>query len=268
MNETTLPPSEAGPGHNLPTEAEATFDQLQARTSTLVETANRWANERPEITNEEEAEKAGDFLDQLRKLGTDKTGAIDKARLAEQKPHTDAVDAIRERYRPVKRAVEIAAKLMKAKLTVWLNKKDAEAAEERRRADDVARKAREEAEEAKKRAEDGEGDVIGNTLRAEEAKKRAEDTDRAARRAQAGPKVSSAYGGRSKSLRSHTVVEIEDATKIPAKYLRRLCAAPYVTEALQRAVREDVAAYSQGTEDGGLVSTVPGITIRKEKVAA
>jgi Arc/MetJ family transcription regulator len=80
--------------------------------------------------------------------------------------------------------------------------------------------------------------------------------------------VASAFGGRSTSLRSRTVVEIEDATKIPAKYLRRLCARSYVTEALQRAVREDVAAYSQGTEDGGLVSTVPGIAIRKEKVAA
>lgn len=255
-------------GHNLPPEAEATFDQLQARTNALVETANRWANERPEITNGEEAEKAGDFLDQLRKLGADKTGQIDKARLAEQEPHTDKVEAIRERYRPVKRAVEIAMKLMKAKLTVWLNKKDAEAAEERRRTEEVARKAREDAATAALAAQQSEGDVVGDTLRAEEAQKRAEEADRNARRAQAGPKVASAYGGRSKSLRSRTVVEIEDATKIPAKYLRRLCAAPYVTEALQRAVREDVAAYSQGTEDGGLVSTVPGITIRKENVAA
>ena len=255
-------------GHNLPPETEATFDQLQARTNALVETANRWANERPEIANEDEAEKAGDFLAQLRKLGADKTGEIDKARLAEQKPLTDEVEAIRERYRPVKRVVEISMKLIKAKLTVWLNKKDAEAIKERRRADEIARKAREDAERAAAEAEHGEGDVIGNTLRAEEAQQHAEETDRAARRAQAGPKVASALGGRSTSLRSRTVVEIEDATKIPAKYLRHLCARDYVTEALQRAVREDVSAYSQETEDGGLVSTVPGITIRKEKVAA
>lgn len=255
-------------GHNLPTEAEATFDQLSARTSALVENANLWANERPEITNEEEAEKAGDFLDQLRKLGADKAGQLDKARLTEQQPHTERVEIIRERYRPLKRSVEIAMKLMKGKLTVWLNKKDAEAAEERRRADEVARKAREDAERAAAETEHGEGDVIGNTLRAEEAQKRAEETDKAARRAAAGPKVASAYGGRSKSLRSHTVVEIADATKIPAKYLRRLCALLYVTEALQRAVREDVAAYSRETEDGGLVSTVPGIAVRREKVAA
>ncbi|KKK66832.1 hypothetical protein LCGC14_2960140 [marine sediment metagenome] len=66
MNQTALPQSEAAPGHNLPPEVESTFDQLSARTSALVENANRWANERPIIETETDSIKGGDFLDQLR----------------------------------------------------------------------------------------------------------------------------------------------------------------------------------------------------------
>lgn len=245
-------------GHNLPPEAEATFDQLQARASALVENANRWANERPEIRNEEEAERAGDFLDQLRRLGADKNGQIDKARLAEQAPHTEAVAEIRERYGPVKRVVELSMKLMKGKLTVWLDKQEAIKEQERQRAEAEARKTQEEATRSETEVEKGTGDVIGDTLRAEQAKDRAVQADRAVRRAQAGATVASAYGGRSKSLRRRTVVEIEDATKIPAKFLRRLCANAYVTEALQRAVRADPKTYEG----------VPGISIREERSAA
>lgn len=247
------------PGNNNPPEAEAIFDQLQARTNALIENANLWANERPEITSEDEAEKAGDFLDQLRKLGIDKTGAIDKARFAEQQPHTDKVAAVREKYKPIKRSVEIAIKLMRDKLTPWLEKKRLAQEAEQRAAERAAAKARETAERAAAEAEHGEGDVIGNTMRAEEAQKQATEADKAARRAQAGPKVASAFGGRAKTLRLRMVVEIDDATKIPAKYLRRLCAQPYVTEALKRAVRDIGVADFEA---------VPGITIREERAVA
>ena len=262
MNQTALPPSEAAPGHNLPPETDATFDQLSARTSALVENANRWIEERPELGNEAEAEKAGDFLDQLRKQSRE----IEAERKARKKPHSEAATAVDSKYNPLKRPVEIAGKFIKEKLTVWLEKQDAIKEEERRAAEAVARKAQEEADRAAQEA--AEKVSVENVVAAEDAQKRAEDAQRAERRTQAGPKVASAYGGRSKSLRTRTVVEIEDATKIPAKVLRRLCARVYVTEALQRAVREDVSAYSEKTEDGGRASTVPGIIIREERSAA
>jgi hypothetical protein len=264
MNQTALPPSEAAPGHNLPPETDATFDQLSSRTTALVENANRWIEERPEIGDDDQATKAGDFLDQLRS----QIKEIEAERKTQKAPHMAAATAVDDKYNPLKRPVEIAGKFIKDKLTVWLKKQDEIKERERRAAEEVAHKAQEEADRAAAAAESPEGDAIGKAVAAEAAQKRAEETGRAAQRAAAAPKVASAYGGRSKSLRSHTVVEIEDATKIPAKYLRRLCARVYVTEALQRAVREDVSAYSTATEDGGLVSTVPGITIRKEKVAA
>ena len=265
MNQTALPQREAAPGHNLPPEVESTFDQLSARTSALVENANRWANERPIIETETDSIKGGDFLDQLRT----QIKEIEDERKARKKPHSEAATKVDAKYNPLKRPVEIAGKLIKGLLDVWLDKQREIQQALQRQAEEVARKAEAEALARLRAAEEETGgDVVGRTFAAEEAETRAKEVGRDARRAAAPPKVASAFGGRSKSQRSRTVVEIEDATKIPAKVLRRLCARVYVTEALQRAVREDVSAYSEKTEGGGLVSTVPGIIVRVERTVA
>lgn len=250
-------------GHNLPDDTEATLDALTARTNALVETADKWARERPEITSDDEARKAGDFLDQLRA----QIREIEDERKRIKQPHMDAAKAVDERYNPLKRPVEMAGQLIKGLLTKWLQRQEALKAEERRRAEEKARKEREAAEKAAREAA-AETASIAQKAAAEDAQRRAEEAEKSAKRAATGPKIASDYGRRSKSLRSRTIVEIEDATKIPAKFLRRLCAKSYVTDALERAVRDDVAAYSRETEDGGLASTVPGIVVRKEKVAA
>lgn len=241
-------------GHNRPPETDATYDQLSARTTALVENANRWIEERPEIADDAQATAAGDFRDQLRRQFKE----IETERKAQKAPHTAAATAVDTKYNALKRPVEIAGGFIKDKLTVWLTKQDAIKEQERRAAEEVARKAQEEAARAAAAAESPEGDAIGKAVAAETAQKRAEETGRAAQRAAAGPKVVSAYGGRATSLRRRTVVEIEDATKIPAKFLRRLCSNAYVTEALQRAVRADPKTYEG----------VPGISIREERSAA
>ncbi len=253
----------AGIGHNLPppVDAEARFDELHVRLNDVILNANRWAIECPTIEIEEHAEAAGDFLDQLRKLHNDKSkkGQLTDARMAEQEKPTKEIDAIRDRYAPLTRAVELASKLIRQKLDVWLEKKDAaKKAEDRRLAAEAIQK-REAAEVAAAEAEHGEGDVIGNAMRAEEAQQAAEAAEKhAERHAKARVGVASAYGGRTKTLRSRTVVIIEDATKIPAKHLKRLCAHDYVTEALCRAVKADLNAFAN----------VPGITIEKRRSVA
>jgi len=241
-------------GHNLPPQDEATFDQLTARTNALVEIAKKWAEERPEIADEDEATKGGDFLDQLRM----QLKAIEAERKTIKQPHLDAAAAVDARYNPLKRPIEICADIIKTKLTAWLKKKDEEhrakmlaAEQQRRAAEEAAKKAAAEAEQAQGAA------AIDKQLAAEEAERKAQAAAREARQAAERPKVASAYGGRAKSLRPHTVVVIEDATKIPAKYLRMLCAKAYVTEALERAVKENPRAF-QG---------VAGIKITEEKRA-
>ena len=245
-------------GDNLAPDDEALFDTLEARTNTCIENANRWANEIPEILDEEQAAAANDFLNQLRKLGTKETtkGQLRMARMAEQKPHTDNINEIQARYAPLTSAVEIAIKLIKRISDVWLDKKEEAKKKEDRRLAEEAREKREAAEKAAAEAESGEGDVVGNQMRAEEAQKDAIEADRIAKRAEkVRPSVASAYGGRATSQRRRTEVSISDVTKIPAKYLRLLCAQPYVIEQLVRAVKAEPSTFLG----------VPGIVITEER---
>ncbi len=245
-------------GDNRPPEAEALFDEISSRTSLLVENANLWVTDRGEITTEEEAVAAADYLDQLRALGTDKTGRIDKARLAEQQPFTDRLAEIRDRWKPVKRSIELCVIVIKGMLTPWHEKQDAIKDAAHRAAEQVARKAEQDALDAAAVAARGDGDVVGNRLKAEEAEDRAAKAGRDENRAAAGYKTGSNYGGRSKSLRSRTVVKIDDPSKIPVKYLRLLCGHAYVIEALERAVRSTPKRYEG----------VDGITIKTERTVS
>lgn len=245
-------------GHNEPPKDEATFDTLLARTNELIINANKWANKRPEIENDEQATLAKDFMDQLRKLGTDKSkGLLTKARMVEQEEATKEIADIRDKYRPLTRGIEICIELIRSKLTPWAIKVEEAQLKEVRRLEGIARQEREKAEAAAAEAEHGEGDVIGNQMRAEDAQEQAEEADKATQRAPTRAKIESAYGGRSTSLRTRVVVTIENVDKIPVRALRALCARPYVQEALVRAVREQADSFRD----------VPGIIISEERKA-
>jgi hypothetical protein len=222
-----------GIGDNLASADEATLDELKARTEALTDTANLWIEERPEIANEEEAEKAATFLAQLRA----QFKKIEDERSRVKAPFLAAAKAVDDRYNPLKRPVEIAANLIKDKLGVWLKRKAAIAARERLEAEAKARREREAADAAARAAEQEGQDKIRAQVAAEEAAKRAEEAEAAAAKAQAPVKVGNLYGGRSTSLRTHTVIEIVDVAKIPARTLKLLCDEPYVREALLRALR-------------------------------
>lgn len=256
MNDTTQAP---GPGHNLP-EDERAFAGLTERTDQCVETANRWLNERPELKTEDEAEKAADFLRQLRKLFNKKDGALDTARKDFNKPHEDAVKENNDRFRPLTRKVEIAMAALKKLQTVWLTKKEQELEEERRKAEAEAEAKRKAAEDAEKAAaEEQGGDVIGRQFEAEEAQRQADEADKeAARAAKARPKTGSAFGAKGISLRKREMPVIIDVTKIPARALKKLCDKPYVRDALTRALREDIE----------FARTLDGVEVREQRTAA
>lgn len=222
-----------GIGDNVPPADEANLDELKARTEALTDTANLWAKERPEITNEEEAEKAATFLAQLRA----QFKKIENERSRVKAPHLAACKAVDDRYNPLKRPIEIAANLITDKLSLWLKNKAAIAERARLEAEAKARREREAAEAAARAAEQEGQDKIRAKVAAEEAARRAEEAEAAAAKAQAPVKVGNLYGGRSTSLRTYTVIELVDVTKIPARTLKRLCDEPYVQEALLRALR-------------------------------
>lgn len=252
-----------GPGHNLPpNDPEAAFQALEARVNAMVENANRWLNERPEIKTEEEAEKAGDFMRQLRGLGSKNSGELDKARMAANKPHREAIKANDDKFNPLIRKATLCIDALRKMVTAWQVKKDAEIKEQQRKAAEEAERKRQEAEAAAKAAEEEKGgDVIGRQFEAEQKAKEAEEAQKAAKAAsQAKAKVGSAYGERSMSLRTKTIVEIHDVSKIPAAKLKKLCDRPYVREALTRALREDLE----------LARALPdeAVVVREEKYAA
>ena len=228
-----------GPGDNRPPAGEATFDQLQSRTETLVDTANKWLTERKEIANDDEATKAKTFRDQL--LTQEK--AVEAVRVAAKAPHLAASTAVDAKYNPVKVPCRLAYDLVGKLLTAWLVKKQAAADKVAREAEAKARTDREAAEAAARAAEEAAtkpgGDVVRSQMAAQQAAEEAEEAEKAAARARAPAKVSSLYGGRSSSLRTNWKIEIDDVTKIPARTLKHLCSRAYVQEALIRSLKED-----------------------------
>ena len=256
MTEGTLSPSYRD--NKPPPEAEAIFSDLSVRVGDLIKNANRWANERGEITSIDEEEAANDFVAQLRKLGGTK-GLLPTAMKAEKAKATAELREISDRFSPLTSAIAIAVTLMKEMLNPWAEKKELAAAEEKLAAESVAREARARAAQAIEEARSQKGDVVGNTMRAEHAQQEAERLEKAAARVETKAKIGSALGGRAMSLRSRWVVKIDDATKIPVRHLRGLCAFDYVQEALQRAVKEIGVDKFDG---------VPGITIHEERNVA
>lgn len=231
---------ESGIGHNRA--PESAFDKIKERTEKCVDVANRWANERPEIKTEDEAEKAADFLRQLRGLVSGKNAELDVARMAENKPHQDTINATNARYAPLKRKAEIALELIRKLQSAWLIAKQAKIDAETRKAAEEAEAKRKAAEEAARKAqEETGGDVIGRTFEAEQAQQEADEAARvAAVAAKTTAKTGSAYGAKAVSLRTRLVIEIHDVTKIPARTLKKLCDKPYVREELMRALREEI----------------------------
>lgn len=201
----------AGIGHNSPPEPIA-FDALKTEADERIDVANRWITERPEITAEDQAEKATGFRDQLK----GSIDALEAARRAEKKPLEDQLKAIDDRYRPLTTLLTTAHTTIKGKISAWLEKKRVEAerlkAEERER----ARKAQQDAEEAARKAAEEATKAGGDPLRAQrEAEEKAKAAAAAAKTAEKPverQRISGAYTGRATGQRETWKARIAGAT--------------------------------------------------------
>lgn len=199
-----------GIGHN-----QSPFEAQQQRVNDLVENANRWVKERPEIEDDEQAKAAQDFIVQLRTCHKD----VEATRKTEKQPFLDQAADVDKQFNPLKALLDVAAGLMKRKLTPWLQKKQREAEAEQERQEAAARKQREEAEAARLKAEEAAktgDDAIQAQVVAEDLAKEAAKAEKAA----SAPVKASVKGsmGRAASLRTTYTGEIEDFDKCLAHF--------------------------------------------------
>ena len=186
-------------GHNRPPDS---LDALQARVDELTATADRWLAERPEITDQDMAEKCTTLISQVMA----ELKIIEKTRKDEKAPHIKAGKAVNAKYKPMIALLIICKDKLKPLDTFWLQ------GLERKRIRDLA-EAQAEAE-AKSRA-------AGTAMRAaetgtieagmqadaaiEESKAAAKEVKRIAN---SRVRIESPHGQRATSLRTHWHAEL------------------------------------------------------------
>ena len=195
-------------GHNQPN----AYDALKERTDSLIEIANRWISERPEILDQDMADKAKDFLDQLREEGK----AVESARKIAKQPHMDAAAGVDGTYKPLGALLKTAADMIKPRMTDWLVKQQAIK-------DEIARAAAELAERKLQEAALLEApETVEEVLAQEGAVKAAEQAQTDAKQASAdNASTQGQLGGKAMSLRTRKAVEIVDMDLVFAHYGHR-----------------------------------------------
>ncbi len=247
MEERTPPitPDSTSPGigHNRPDEYEAVKD----RVARLVDAANVWLDKVPEITDDDRAGKASDFIGQL----TAEIKKVEDTRKTEKQPHMDAAKAVDEKYKPLVTLLDRAKALLRPRLAAWLQKKEAEKAAAEKKAREEAEAAQRAAEEAHRKAQ--QATSVEDVVDAEEAARKAEaarkEADRIGRE-KVGAK--GAYSDRSTGLRTYRIGEIVDIDKVFDRYRGNAD----VIGALQRCVNADIRHGAK---------RIPGVKIVEEK---
>lgn len=148
----TLPqPNDPGPGvgHNRPpTDHTAVWEERQARTNDLVETANVWLAECEAITSEGQAERATDLLTLLRKGHK----SNEAARTDQTKPLRDQVELVNGRFKTLGSMLTIAGDGIKSLLKPWIEQKEADRQAKERAEREAAARLEREAEEQRRAA--------------------------------------------------------------------------------------------------------------------
>ena len=209
----TMETESPGIGHN----SEPTpHEKAKARVNALVATANKWATERPVITDDEMGKKCSAFIDQI----TEEMEAADRAR---KDANRAAQTANNNLWNPLIAPLGVVKELLAPRLKTWVEKKEAERKAALKKAEDEALELLRQAEEAQRQvtiASEAGGDVVGSIVQAAEVKKIAEDAIKAVdRSAKERAGIKSDYGTRTKGLRTSWKFEITDAALIPREYL-------------------------------------------------
>lgn len=246
-----MPDDTPGIGHNQPAPADE-FDTFKDRVELLKATANKWAGERPEITDDDMAGKARDFLDQIRA----EANAIEDARKAANEPFRKIVTANNEKYNGLAAVLEKVKEILSPRLTKWLEKKEAERKAREKAAAEEAEKLKREAEAlAEAAAKQTDGDIVGGAMQAEAVAEAAEAAVKTASTiARSKVAVKGDLGGRAAGLRTTYYGEITDMNLV----YRRFCKHPKVAEVLLQLVNADIRAG---------VRRIHGVTIKSKSTA-
>lgn len=224
------------------------FESLKDRADTLVNTANRWLKERPEITSEDLAGKCSDFVEQL----TKHEKACETARKNDKQPHIDAGKAVDEQYKPLSSALEMAKKLLKSKLTPWLQKKETERLAAIKKAEEDAMAKIEEAEAEAL----SEPTTVQEAMKAESAEADAEAAlKRLDRIARMKATVQGDLGSRARGLKTRKEAVVSDYAKALNHYRDNA----EVVALIQRLAQADVRHGE---------TSIPGVEIKEIREAA
>lgn len=235
---TELPPKT----HNQPP-----IEAIKERTDDLIAAADVWLDKVPEIASEEQAGKAADFVGQLRA----EYKATEAERKKEKQPHLDAGKAVDDAYKPVTARLEKAAKVIKALLTGWLEKKQAIEDAARRDAEEMARQIQAEADRLAREAE--KANTIDAGIAAEQAQERAAAAQKDAGR----DRRANVQGETGRTIHTRTTYsgEIADWDAALAFYSTD----PLVSEAVGKAIARDIR---------GGTRVIPGVKITQKQTAA
>jgi hypothetical protein len=251
--------SESSPaiGHNRPP------PDAQEEARKVLEVGNRWITERPDILDDEIADKCGQFVARVRQT----IKMLDTERDAAVRPLNDAVKVINDQYRPWTKQLNRVLDEIRARLTAYAVKKDVArqeaAAAARAEADRLQAEAeakRQKAIAEQERARDGDItagpiDTTGTAVdatRAILASHRAEAA--AAKLEKAGVRFGGGDAGRAVPLRTVKTLEITGKTgkqKLDAavKAVRAMGLTPKIEEAIiqsARNYREATGALPEG----------------------
>lgn len=217
------------------------------RADALVANANRWIAERPEITDAEMAGIAGDFVKQLRENRDD----LESAEKQERQPLDLAVAAIRVKYRTPLELIGIAYTRMQQKLKPWLDREqarlDAEAAERRRAAAEIAAQA-----EAARKAADQSG-TVESELAARDAAKAAAAANKVAFKPAAKARVKGDLSVKAMTMKVTHYAQVVDETdalrsfaKAPTVRSAALIEATRLASAIARDAKGDASRCPKG----------------------
>lgn len=251
-----VPPTEAidAPiGDNQPPEPiDDKFDALSERTDELIQTGDRWIEERPTIEDDDTAEKATLYLAQVK----DHKKACDEERLGRNRPLHAQVTETNKRFTDLIRPLDIAADKISKLMQAWLDKKEAEAEKARLAAEAEAKAKQEEADRKAREAAEATDHSIERQVEAEKAEREAETAAKAAKKAAKPVKVSHAHGATATRSKRWTG-RLENRDDLDIEMLKSY----FTDDELNKAIRAYVAAGGRAL-GGAIIEQVSSTSVR------
>lgn len=240
--------AEPGMGHNQPLPLRDQLAEQHAPITERVDALAAGVDRTPDITDEDLARKAGDFVKQL----AAEAKAIEAKRVDVKQPYREAAEQVDAFFKPLVDRLTQGADRVRAKLGVYLRQKEAA---ERQRREEQARREREEA--ARLAAEAEKANSNERMAAAAALETQAAQTQASAQVKPAELSRTRGDFGSVSGLKSQWTFRDLDRATINLEKLR-----PYIPQdGLEKAVRAAIRA-------GSRAGSIEGVVIFEEHVAA